>query len=1228
MSQGSMSHNHIQLYFSHAVEYLAQKLDEQLALERQHTHNILKPSEVIVPNGNMQKYLQLFMAQQHGVCANVAFPFLETGLFQAMRQVNGGDGVTMLNHNQLALKIWQLLSQPDALDGDIYQPILHYFSERDAAALASKKHWQLSQRLALLLMDYELKRPEMILSWMQGKLVFQESKDLALRALERMQCDLYQQVLSAQTADDPSLTLFQLWHRCDWSKVSQTHRGSLHLFTPTRLSQFHRQLLCDLARCHDIHIYQLNVCAEYWQDMQTEGEDIWHRRLMAQQVKVTDAEGNRKDEWHDPESFFELDGALTENPLLKAWGKPGREALKLYSQLEEDAIHFDVDFSDEWLDSEQDRNHGLLHAVQDAILFRAQGEGGIRTPNALTSLQITQAPTIYREVEAVYHNILWNLQQSPELQPSDVAVLVTDMDRYRFVIEQVFGEAGRQLGTHLPYALVDASVTVESVYARGVLGFFDLLAHDFLRAEVFQWLRNPCVMTALQIEVGDWEHWLAAASHLGIFAGFERLYASLSDTDDSCDGISQRFTWRQGLERLHLSLANGALDHSLMDAESIGQFSVLLDELQQHSLWMQSKHRASTWENKLNRLFEVFLAIPDDLPKEQAVASALAQSLAKLSAQVGDMALGVHDIRNFLEAELNDLSASKGHYLTGGVVCAALQPMRPIPFKITYVLGMDAPSFPGGLRNDTLDLSNRSRRIGDINPIENKQYLFLETLMCSRDKLYLSYVGQNISKAETVDRSPVLDELATFAESFIDKTALSLKNFPETCLSLRGEDQALFRFDESSCSDMGVHYSLMDYLLAVFRHNPEQAYSVAQSLATEGQSIQQEQANQFIRLMEAQQVEKAKETQPKPTERIDIDIKDLAQFLEDAQIEMMQRQGMVLKHPEQEALVPHEPFELNGLDKHILYQEAVWEVVNTQGKVSLQEAMNKAYRAHAIKSNMPVEFYADIDQLVKGHDADALDAMVASLDKFQPCDGPIQVGQAWVEHTPIKRLPAIEITLANGVAVQLHGTIDGLFEGQGSLQAQLVISGGKVSGWNKKVIRPFLNWCVLQLSAGVQVAEAMDVHLFYRDKCQQKSLRFWATDQVSFSGPAHIKRYLTEVLTDYLNHDGKHLSIGDVGSSVTAPSCQGSEQVIKYTHSYKNHAFAYELSSISEVDQVNIQQNYEQTDPYPSYQEVANLIEADHLDGVLKVMHRRFWPLHAMMLAKLPENKASEEVVK
>ena len=49
--------------------------------------------------------------------------------------------------------------------------------------------------------------------------------------------------------------------------------------------------------------------------------------------------------------------------------------------------------------------------------------------------------------------------------------------------------------------------------------------------------------------------------------------------------------------------------------------------------------------------------------------------------------------------------------------------------------------------------------MGDRSSREDDRYLFLETLWCAKEFLYLSYVGQSIRQAQEIPPSVVVNEL-------------------------------------------------------------------------------------------------------------------------------------------------------------------------------------------------------------------------------------------------------------------------------------------------------------------------------------------------------------------------------------------------------------------------------------------------------------------------------------
>jgi hypothetical protein len=66
-------------------------------------------------------------------------------------------------------------------------------------------------------------------------------------------------------------------------------------------------------------------------------------------------------------------------------------------------------------------------------------------------------------------------------------------------------------------------------------------------------------------------------------------------------------------------------------------------------------------------------------------------------------------VREYVLGQLEKLEGSRGEYLVGGVTLAALQPMRPVPFQIVYVLGLGEDLFPGSNAQSSFDLRGAGR---------------------------------------------------------------------------------------------------------------------------------------------------------------------------------------------------------------------------------------------------------------------------------------------------------------------------------------------------------------------------------------------------------------------------------------------------------------------------------------------------------------------------------------
>ena len=109
------------------------------------------------------------------------------------------------------------------------------------------------------------------------------------------------------------------------------------------------------------------------------------------------------------------------------------------------------------------------------------------------------------------------------------------------------------------------------------------------------------------------------------------------------------------------------------------------------------------WSRVLSRLARDFLAVPKDDELEAPVRRQVLLTLGGLHDIPGEQGfeLAVAAVEHFV----GGISCRKGGYLTDGVTIAGLLPMRPVPFKQIFVLGLGEGGFPGRTgAADTLDV--------------------------------------------------------------------------------------------------------------------------------------------------------------------------------------------------------------------------------------------------------------------------------------------------------------------------------------------------------------------------------------------------------------------------------------------------------------------------------------------------------------------------------------------
>lgn len=160
----------IQIYYSARVNRLVDALNSDIKSHYGKQPNPLKPLSIIVPNGHIQKYLNRRLTEINGIVANLEFPFLESGLYQALSDTQRQKTPSLLSVQDMELALWGFFCNADNQGDPVLSPLYDYLFSQQNPVLLSQKRWQLAEQLALLFIDYELSRPDMIAAWLAGRL--------------------------------------------------------------------------------------------------------------------------------------------------------------------------------------------------------------------------------------------------------------------------------------------------------------------------------------------------------------------------------------------------------------------------------------------------------------------------------------------------------------------------------------------------------------------------------------------------------------------------------------------------------------------------------------------------------------------------------------------------------------------------------------------------------------------------------------------------------------------------------------------------------------------------------------------------------------------------------------------------------------------------------------------------------------------------------------------------
>jgi len=429
-----------------------------------------------------------------------------------------------------------------------------------------------------------------------------------------------------------------------------------------------------------------------------------------------------------------------------------------------------------------------------------------------------------REIEVLHDNLLAMFEEDPQLLPKDIVVMAPDIEIYAPYIQAVFATQSNER-LSIPFSIADQSARGEGRLIDGFFSLLDLNGSRFSAARVMRLLESPGVKEKFglnQADIETIERWIRDTRIRWGIDGAHRKAMGLPAFSEN--------TWSAGIRRLLLGYAmpgnnqqmfEGILPYDNVEGEEVHSFGKFLDfshTVFRYAVEFNVPKQLQRWGAFFKRLLDdLFLAQEETEPEIQHLRN-IFNDLGHRQAECAfNEKLDFESIQFYLRQRLNKLNFGSG-FITGGVTFCAMLPMRSIPFKVICLLGLNSEGFPRETQPLTFDLIAKHPRPGDRSRRNDDKYLFLESIISARSKLYISYVGQSIQDNSRIPPSVLVSELLETIEKGFELPGKNILEHVVSVHRLQAFSPQYFKKDSRLFS-----YSAENHAAATFLNKQEAA---------------------------------------------------------------------------------------------------------------------------------------------------------------------------------------------------------------------------------------------------------------------------------------------------------------------------------------------------------------------------------------------------------------------
>lgn len=744
-------------------------------------NNPLPPFEtetILVQSNGMAQWLKLGFAADEGlgISADIQTLLPSTFLWRTYRRVLSNQPIPVESPLDREPMTWRLFGLLPELAKDtevLYEPLRKFLKDDPR----QERRYQLASQLAALFDQYQVYRPDWLRAWNDNI----NADDIQIPEGQQWQPPVWRKLVeplndqgnstSRALLNDQLVSELNRLSECQLALPAGLPRR-LILFGISSLPGQTLDAIRALSQRVQVLYFVHNPCQHYWADIM----DARESAQIALRTRLK-RHAHRLDGVPPAPETLHLEG----NPLLAAWGKQGRDFVRLLDQWDSPESYQSWFQQIDVFEEVPEAKARLLHQVQNAILNRdplpasKQERRPVSPHDDSISFQIVH--TRQREIEVLHDQLLRLFDQKngtcSELTPRDVIIMVPNVDHYAPHIQAVFGQIPVTDPRYIPFSIADRRQRGHNPIHLSLEYLLNLPEARMTASEILDLLDVDAIRRRFDLKEADLpllKRWIMDA---GVRWGLDGQHRGPLDPSLNLEQNS----WKFGLDRMALGYCMGAIQNTNdlaplgdvggIEGDRLGPLWLFVEALSRHQAELAESASPAIWGDRLRRLMSAFFdpVNKDDRQSLERLEQSLAQWLGycEQAGLTDDLHLSV--VREAWLASVDTPNLNQ-RFLAGRVNFCTLMPMRSIPFKVVCLLGMNDAEFPRIQPRRAFDLMSLpgAYRPGDRSRRDDDRYMFLEALLSAREKLIVSWIGRDVRDDANLPPSVLVNQFRDYLE--------------------------------------------------------------------------------------------------------------------------------------------------------------------------------------------------------------------------------------------------------------------------------------------------------------------------------------------------------------------------------------------------------------------------------------------------------------------------------